>query len=92
VQDARYDRQVRLREVGEEGQRRIGASRLSVGKSSAARVERLYLERAGAFEVSRRDVPDVPFKHEHVFEHDRTRTFGAGAWRALKQLERVLER
>ncbi|MGC4088476.1 MAG: hypothetical protein QM756_11385 [Polyangiaceae bacterium] len=43
----RYERQMRLREVGELGQARIARSEARIPSGSSVRVELAYLERAG---------------------------------------------
>ena len=86
----RYERQMRLAEVGEAGQQRIIASRLQVAPSTEGEVEVMYLERAGVTRVDERDAPAQPFKHQMVFRHAAPKAFGAGAWRALRQLTGVL--
>jgi hypothetical protein len=90
-QDSPFDRQLCLREVGAAGQRRIQSSRLDVSNSVSGSIEALYLTRAGVGGVRRVDGPDEAFKHEHAFRHASALSFGAGAWRALRQLKRVLE-
>ena len=48
IDHLRYGRQIRLVEIGEEGQARLEASRVSAhGAGGAAEVETLYLKRAG---------------------------------------------
>lgn len=91
MHDARYERQTRLKEVGEAGQRKIEKSRMAVGRSASAEVEILYLERAGVGALVRSEDVGHPFEHGDLFEHGAARDYGAAAWRALGQLRAVLE-
>lgn len=91
VPSQRFERQARLAEVGEAGQRRIEAAKLSVGASGSADVEAMYLERAGVAHVRRSREPDQSFQHGDAFRYDVCRIYGAGAWRALRQLSDVLD-
>ncbi|HKY41441.1 MAG TPA: hypothetical protein VJN18_36155 [Polyangiaceae bacterium] len=88
----RYVRQRVLSGVGDAGQAHIeGASYAVSSAGQAALVERRYLERAGAQHFS--VAADAPsFGHASVFEHAAAREFAAGAWRALGQLRRALQR
>ncbi len=87
----RYTRQRRLPEVGDEGQARISAARLSVGDSPEAWSEREYLERAGAGAVTTvAGLAEAPFAHAGTFRHAASRRLGAGCWRALAGLCRLL--
>jgi hypothetical protein len=86
----RYTRQRRLAEVGDEGQARIAAARLSVGDSPEAWSEREYLERAGAGTVTTAGLAGPPFAHAAVFRHPASRRLAAGSWRALAGLRRLL--
>ena len=88
----RYVRQRALAAVGDAGQARIEGQSYAVSSAGqAALVERRYLERAGAqhFSVA---TGAPPFAHAAAFEHAAAREFAAGAWRALGQLRRALQR
>lgn len=86
----RYTRQSRLAEVGDEGQARIRAARLSVGDGPEAWSEREYLERAGARVTTVPGLEGASFAHATVFRHAASRRLGAGAWRALGALRELL--
>ena len=87
----RFDRQRRLPEVGDLGQQRIAAAEFEVRGGDGAVLETIYLHRAGAERVtlSSRKEPE-PFAHERAFRHAASRRVGAGAWRALAKLTKVL--
>ena len=87
----RYDRQVRLREVGAAGQARLESARARVQGCEGQGVELSYLERAGfrAVELAPRD-PAAPFAHAELFRFEASRRVGAGAWRALEKIKRAL--
>jgi hypothetical protein len=90
--DGRYDRQSRLAEVGSDGQRRIERATAEVRGRDGATVELAYLCRAGVAEVAM--VPGKqpePFVHDRWFRFDSARRVGAGAWRALEKIKKVLE-
>ena len=88
----RYDRQCRLAEVGTVGQERLERATAEVRGRDGATVELAYLCRAGLSEISM-----VPGKHPEAFGHagwfrfDSCRSVGAGAWRALATIKKVLE-
>jgi hypothetical protein len=87
----RYSRQRRLAEVGDAGQARIERAQAEVLGADGALTEVSYLARAGVGSVT--VIPDVestPFLHASWFRYDATRTFGAGAWRALATLRGAL--
>lgn len=85
----RFDRQVRLKEVGAAGQARIVAASLAVPEN--ARLERLYLERAGVGSVTQgRENKGVDFPHAHAFAHPAAAAVGAECHRALSALRKVL--
>lgn len=90
MDDDRFSRQRRLPEVGEIGQARLLAAELALPRGAGADVERAYLEGAGS-----RVVPSpaaaAPFAHADAFRHPAARDVAAGAWRALRQIRRVLE-
>ena len=88
----RYTRQRRLPEVGDAGQMRLERASLGVAAGPAALAELAYLERAGVGEllVSRWLIPE-PFAHAAHFRHAPSRELGAGSWRALRKINRILE-
>ncbi|HVJ21127.1 MAG TPA: hypothetical protein VM686_37205 [Polyangiaceae bacterium] len=90
--DDRYTRQRRLPEVGDAGQARLERAALAVAAGPDALTELAYLERAGAREIliSRWQAPEV-FTHAAHFRHAPSRKLGAGSWRALRQINRILE-
>jgi hypothetical protein len=84
-------RQRRLPEIGERGQATIAQAELVVSGNDGAIIESEYLHRAGAERVT--ILPHAepePFAHEHAFRFVASRRIGAGAWRALAKLRRVL--
>jgi hypothetical protein len=87
----RFTRQMRLRDVGIDGQARLGRAALEVHGNEGALVEFLYLCRAG---VERLDLlpsaTPAAFAHANSFRFRETRSLAAGAWRALGQIRRVL--
>jgi hypothetical protein len=84
-------RQIRLAEVGIEGQARLSRATLCVRGSDGSLSEFVYLHRAGIERLSLSpNVPAVPFEHAALFRHASTRRQGAGAWRALGQIRSVL--
>jgi hypothetical protein len=88
----RYDRQRRLAEVGTTGQERLQRATAEVRGRDGATVELAYLCRAGLSEVAM--VPGKqaePFGHAEWFRFDSCRSVGAGAWRALATIKKVLE-
>lgn len=88
----RYDRQCRLAEVGVVGQERIQHATAEVRGRDGATVELAYLCRAGLSGVTM--VPGrqaLPFGHAEWFRFDSCRSVGAGAWRALAAIKKVLE-
>jgi hypothetical protein len=88
----RYDRQCRLAEVGVAGQERLQRATAEVRGRDGATVELSYLCRAGLPEISM--VPGKqpePFGHAEWFRFDSCRSVGAGAWRALTTIKKVLE-
>jgi len=86
----RYTRQRRLAEVGDEGQARIAAARLSVAEGAEATYERDYLERAGADVNTVPGLEPAPFEHAGAFVHVASRRLAAGSWRALGALRGLL--
>ena len=84
-------RQIRLAEVGIEGQARLSRAALRVRGSEGGLVEFVYLHRAGIERLSLEpNLPAVPFEHASLFRHESARRLGAGAWRALRQIREVL--
>ena len=84
-------RQIRLAEVGLEGQARLSRATLEVRGSDGSLAELVYLHRAGIERLSLiPQKPAPPFRHAALFQHAGTRRLGAGAWRALAQLRSVL--
>ena len=84
-------RQIRLAEVGAEGQARLSRATLCVGGSDGSLAEFVYLHRAGIERLSLQpNSPAVAFVHASLFRHPGTRRLGAGAWRALRQIRDVL--
>jgi hypothetical protein len=100
----RYTRQRRLREIGDAGQERLAAARITVGgraesrraespgqaRESAAVVELVYLHRAGVGSVAI-DALATPraFVHAAIFQNEAARRHAAGAWRALRSLVEI---
>ncbi len=84
-------RQIRLAEVGIEGQARLSRAKLCVSGSDGSLAEFVYLHRAGIERLAiRPNLPAVPFQHAGLFRHESTRRLGGGAWRALGQIRSVL--
>ena len=84
-------RQIRLPEVGSEGQARLARASLSVNGRDGSLAEFVYLHRAGIERVSLSpNRTPSPFAHAALYRHASTRRLGAGAWRALAQLREVL--
>jgi hypothetical protein len=88
----RFARQRLLSAVGDRGQERIAVAAFTAAADAtlSSRVERQYLERAGArhFEL---ESSAPTFVHAAELRHPAARDFAAGAWRALVQLKSVLE-
>lgn len=84
-------RQIRLAEVGTEGQARLSKAALTVAGRDGSLAEFLYLHRAGIERLTLEpSLPALAFPHADLFRHAGPRRFGAGAWRALSQMRRVL--
>lgn len=91
--DERYDRQLRLAEIGPDGQSRIEAHGARVLAGPSAGVALAYLARAGVGSVSiERAGAEQPFAHAGSFHFSGPLAVAAGAHRALAELERALER
>jgi hypothetical protein len=89
--DDLYGRQTRLPEVGPHGQARITDAVLEVNGGDGAIIEAEYLHRAGVQRLMIFPGAEaVPFAHQHAFRFFASRRIGAGAWRALRQIRRVL--
>jgi hypothetical protein len=89
---SRYSRQRRLPEVGDAGQHRLERASLEARGRNGALVELAYLCRAGVNRVTLTPLEHPePFVHAAAFRFDAPRAVGAGAWRALAQIRRVLE-
>jgi hypothetical protein len=99
----RYTRQRRLREIGDAGQERLLAARVTLGgrpaggprrsdpsKDRSSVIELVYLERAGVGSVTI-DSLAAPraFAHADAFHHDPARRHAAAAWRALRTIVEV---
>lgn len=84
-------RQMRLPEVGPEGQARLSSATLEVRGADGSLAEFLYLHRAGIERLSiRAELAPLPFSHAALFRHDGARRLAAGAWRALGQIRGIL--
>lgn len=89
----RYARQRLLASVGEQGQRRLATATYSCVSTTAAAAEvaRDYLARAGAVHFESPAIEASTFTHAPAFRHAAARDFAEGAWRALVQIQSVLE-
>ena len=84
-------RQIRLAEVGIEGQARLAAASLEVRGRDGSLAEFVYLHRAGVERLALRpDRRAPPFAHAPLFQHAASRRLAAGAWRALSQIRDLL--
>jgi hypothetical protein len=88
--DDRYDRQLRLAEIGGSGQARIAAHHARLAAGPSAGVALAYLVRAGvgAGTLSRDHSPEFP--HREWFGFAGPLAFAAGAHQALLELKRAL--
>jgi len=87
----RYSRQRRLPEVGDAGQTLIAGATLEVHGRDGAIIETEYLYRAGVERLSiSPNLEPEHFSHERHFRFFASRRVGAGAWRALTKIRRVL--
>lgn len=89
----RFSRQIRLHEVGVEGQRALAEARVVVrGEAASGGVALSYLQRAGVehacLDVEARDAP--PFPHQRHFRFEGARAVAEGAWQALRAVRKVL--
>jgi hypothetical protein len=91
--ETEHSRQVRLPEVGEDGQRRLAGGGATIAAGDGALMELSYLERAGvgAVRIDAARSPS-PFRHASAFRHSGPRELGAGAWRALRGIVALLEK
>ena len=91
IEPDRFDRQRRLPEVGEAGQARIEHAAVEVRGSDGAIIQTEYLHRAGVerLSITPRLEPE-PFRHEAFFRYYAPRRIGAGAWRAIAEMRRIL--
>jgi hypothetical protein len=89
----RFARQRRLPEIGERGQALIGAECFRVAAGREASMERDYLARAGAGMVAvNAELSPEPFAHAACFRHEAPRRHAAAAWRAFRQIMRLVAR
>ncbi len=86
----RYDRQQRLREVGEPGQLAIERSRASLATGPGAELALLYLMRAGVGRVEMVRAPAPALEHSEHFRFSGPRAVANGASAALTHLRQVL--
>jgi hypothetical protein len=97
----RFSRQRRLPEVGPEGQRTLGESRVSLAPHPDVDIERDYLERAGVTLIGFEGPSSTPqladaepcapaFPWAEAFEFAAARSVACGAWCALARIRRVL--
>lgn len=87
----RYSRQMRLGEVGAEGQSALARARLRVAAGQVGLVEAMYLQRAG---VNRLTITSLarrsPFPHADAFRFEASRSFAEGAWSALATIRNLI--
>jgi hypothetical protein len=76
--------------VGEIGQARLEAAELLVAGVEGGDVERAYLEGAGARVIGSTEAAQS-FAHSVMFRFRAAADVGAGSWRALAQIRRILE-
>jgi molybdopterin/thiamine biosynthesis adenylyltransferase len=84
-------RQIRLNEVGLEGQAKLSAASLEVRGADGSLTEFVYLHRAGVERLSL--LPNLSprtFSHSALFRHAGTLRMAAGAWRAISQIRSIL--
>ena len=84
-------RQIRLREIGVEGQARIASASVEVRGRDGSFTELQYLHRAGVERAA--IVPEkepTPFLHAGLFRHAAARQLGAGAFRALVRIRTLV--
>jgi hypothetical protein len=84
-------RQIRLTEVGLEGQARLSSASLEVRGADGSMTEFVYLHRAGVERLSILPNLSPPaFSHSALFRHAGTHRMAAGAWRAIAQIRGIL--
>lgn len=84
-------RQIRLREIGAEGQARIAAASAEVRGRDGSLTELVYLHRAGVERVAvMPEKEPTPFPHAGLFQHVASRRLGAGAYRALARIRSIV--
>lgn len=84
---SRYGRQIRLADVGVQGQTRIEAARVGLATTGHARtIEETYLRAAGMNPQGEeaRDIPDLGLRH------DAARDVATGAYAALLAIRTAL--
>jgi hypothetical protein len=87
----RYSRQRRLKEVGPDGQRRIEQAALAIAEHADGELERDYLARAGARQVSiDADAEALDFPWPQHFRFAASLAVARGAWCALSRLRTAL--
>jgi molybdopterin/thiamine biosynthesis adenylyltransferase len=88
--DDRYDRQLRLAEIGGTGQARIAAHRARIAAGPSAGVALAYLVRAGVGAGLLSRDHSLEFPHGRSFGFSGPLAFAAGAHQALVELKRAL--
>lgn len=89
--DERYDRQLRLAEIGSSGQARIEAHEARVAQGPAAGVALSYLVRAGMGRLRiERHMPAPAFPHGGMFQFSGPHAVAAGAHAALAEIKQAL--
>ena len=96
----RWDRQIRLRNVGPAGQARIGAARVQVDANSDSDLLVRYLDRAGVqiegdakatSPASAEVLVPRSCPHRSFFRHEASRSVAESSWQALELIRRILE-
>lgn len=87
----RFERQLKLDEVGPRGQAALEESRVALALRPGALVAAQYLHRAGvrSVELTSLERP-LAMPHAPVFRFGASRRFATGAWTALGAMRRVL--
>jgi hypothetical protein len=87
----RFSRQRRLPEIGEEGQRSLGARVLAVAPHPDVEIERDYLRRAGVAGTRLDgDATPLSFPFAEHFEFAAALSVARGAWFALDRIRAAL--
>jgi len=88
----RYTRQERLKEIGAEGQARLGVAAVSIPECEASEYASVYLKRSGIGSVilERIDAA-LDFPHAGHFQFEICRSFAQGAWLATRRIVEILE-